>query len=113
LQSQLAWWQILLLTVIKPKKLGETAANAITRRVFSEVKLKCSDKVTTINGANTIKVRGQTAPVNPTLLFNRITCVLKNSTEIEEYLTYELLPQPSALFHDSTMRKTRVLSDCY
>jgi len=89
------------------KEIGKTAANAITRRVFSEVKLKCSDKVTSINGANTIKVRGQTAVVNPTLLFNRITCVLKNSTEMEEYLLYELSPQPSALFHDSTMRKTK------
>jgi len=90
------------------KEIGEAAANAITGKVFSEVKLKRSDKVTTINGANTIKVRGQTTSVNPTLLFNinRITCVLKNSTEMEEYLSYELSPQPSALFHDSTMRKT-------
>jgi len=74
---------------------------------FSEVKLKRSDEVTTINGANTIKVCGQTAPVNPTLLFNRIACVLKNSTEMGKYLLYELSPQPSALFHDSTMRKTK------
>jgi len=80
------------------KEIGETAANAITRRVFSEVKLKRSDRVTTLNGANTIKVHGQTAPVNPTLLFNRITCVLKNSTEMEEYLLCELSLQPLALF---------------
>jgi len=80
------------------KEIGETVANAITRRVFSEVKLKRSDKVTTINGANTIKVRGQTAPVNPTLLFNRITCVLKNSTEMEEYLSYELSPNHQLCF---------------
>ena len=88
------------------KEIGEAAANAITGKVFSEVKLKRSDKVTTISGANTIKVRGRSALVNPTLLFNRITCVLKNSNEMEEYLSYELSPQPSALFHDSTMRKT-------
>jgi len=37
--------------LIKPKN-GKAAANPITEKVFSEVKLKRCNKVTTISGAN-------------------------------------------------------------
>ena len=92
------------------KEIGKTAANAITRRVFSEVKLKCSDKewqhkCSKHNQSSSTNSSGQSNLA--VQLFNKITCVLKNSTEMEEYLLYELSPQPLALFHDSTMRKTK------
>ena len=38
-------------------------------------------------------------------MFNRITCLLSNATDIEEFLTYELAPQPPSLFKDGVMRK--------
>ena len=40
-----------------------------------------------------------------TLLFNRITCVLKSSTDVEQFLTYELAPQTPSLFLDGAIRK--------
>ena len=71
------------------------------------MKLKRSDRVETIiSGANTAKICGQSVVVNPALLFNRITCVMKSSSEMEKFLSYELAPQPPSLFHEGLMRKT-------
>lgn len=88
-------------------EIGDAAATSIDGTVFSEVKLKRSDRVKTICGSiNTVKIRGQSVVVNPTLLFNRITCVIKSSSDIEHFLSYELAPQPYSLFHEGLMRKT-------
>ena len=54
---------------------------------------------------NPIKVRGKQSAVNLTLFFNRITCILKTSSEMKD-LSYELAPQPPSMFHDGIMRKS-------
>src|SRR6218665_614725 len=43
--------------------------------------------------------------LNPTPLFNRITCVLNNSSEMGSFFAYELAPQPPSLFYGGAMRK--------
>ena len=43
--------------------------------------------------------------MNPHLFFNRISCVLKSSSDLEEFLYYELAPQPPSLFSNGVMRK--------
>ena len=75
---------------------------------FRDIKLRRKDKVVTIGAISiykTVQVRGQQVEVNPTLLFNRITCVLNNSSDMESFLTFKLAPQPPALFQDGVMRK--------
>ena len=87
--------------------IGFKAASRIDGQLSKDVKLNRKDKVLTISGsANTIKVRGQEAIVNPALLFMRITCVMKDSSDMEDYLTYELAQQPPSLFDKGFMRKT-------
>ena len=54
-----------------------------------------------------LKVRGQNRGVNPSVFFNRIMCVIRNSSDMEEFFKYELAPQPPSLFHDGVMRKTQ------
>ena len=69
------------------------------------VKLSRKERVCTISGVtNTVKVRGQDAVVNPTLLLMHITCVIKEPREMEEYLCYELAQQPPSLFDKGGMR---------
>jgi len=86
--------------------IGLAAASQMSGKQFTEVKLRRSDKVKTINEkTDTINVRGQNVVVNPNLFFNRITCVLNKSSELEEFFAYELAPQPPALFKDGSMRK--------
>jgi len=69
------WWVVTLPrtwthfhSLIKPKN-GKAAANAITGKVFSEVKLKRSNKVTTTSGANVhrsiVSMWGRAASATP------------------------------------------------
>lgn len=91
----------------KAVEIGLVAASKMNSRKFTDTKLHRNDKVRTIGGAKskTVKIRGQSTEVNPTLLFNRITCVLNNSTEMESFFAYELAPQPPFLFKGGVMRK--------
>lgn len=72
-------------------EFGLSAANAMEGKSFADIKLSRNDRVTTKAGTkNTVIVWGQEAVVNPTFLFMRITCVMNDSTEMEDYLTFEL-----------------------
>ena len=87
-------------------EIGSKAASDMTGKKFTDVSLRRNDKVTTMGSKDKmLSVRGQQVEVNPSLLFNRITCVLNNSTELEAFLAYELAPQPPSLFEDGLMRK--------
>lgn len=86
-------------------QIGQAAASALTGKQFSQITLHRSNKVKTMGDRNRVNVRGQYTVVNPTVFFNRITCVLKSSSDMEQYMSYELAPQPPSLFHDGAMRK--------
>ena len=78
----------------------------MTGKKFTDVSLRRNDKVTTMGSKDKkMSVRGQHVEVNPSLWFNRITCVLNNGTELKAFLAYELAPQPPSLFEDGLMRK--------
>lgn len=87
-------------------QIGLAAASRMTGMRFTEVTLHRKDKVKTMGDKNSINVRGQNTVVNPTLFFNRITCVLKTCSDMEQFMSYELAPKPPSLFHDGAMRKT-------
>ncbi|KAK3894781.1 hypothetical protein Pcinc_001503 [Petrolisthes cinctipes] len=86
-------------------QIGHAAASKITGKKFTEITLHRSDKVKTMGDHSSISVRGQHTEMNSTLFFNRITCVLNTSSEMEQFMSYELAPQPPSLFHDGAMRK--------
>ena len=87
-------------------EIGQRAASEMSGKKFRDIKLRRKDKVVTIGAKHkTVQVRGQQVEVNPTLLFNRITCVLNNSSDMESFLTFKLAPQPPALFQDGVVRK--------
>ena len=88
-------------------EVGCIAASAMTNGNFSDVKLKRNDKVKTIASmANTVVIRNERVTINPAVLFDRITCILRDSSEMEVYLSYELAPHPPSLFQDGLMRKS-------
>lgn len=86
-------------------QIGLTAASKITGKCFTDITLHRTDKVKTMGDKNSINVRGQNTVVNPTIFFNRITCILKTSSDMEKYMSYELAPKPPSLFQDGAMRK--------
>lgn len=86
-------------------EIGIAAACQIEGKPFTQIKLSRASRVINISGpTNTIKVRGQDATINPTLLFMRITCVMNGSDDIDKYLCYELCQQPPSLFDKGMMR---------
>ena len=87
-------------------EIGRAAASQMDGEKFTDIKLHRNDKVTTIGEkCKTNKIRGQNAVVNPSVLFNRITCVLNNSSEMAAFLAYERAPQPPSPFKDGVMWK--------
>ena len=86
-------------------QIGLAAASKITGKCFTDITLHRTDKVKTMGDKNSINVRGQSTVVNPTIFFNRITCILKTSSDMEKYMSYELAPQLPSLFQDGAMRK--------
>ena len=87
--------------------IGQCSMKKMTGKAFSEVTLRRKDRVKSLAAMrNTVKVRGVNTVINPSLMFNRITCVLNTSEEMETFLRYELATQPPSLFADGQMRKT-------
>ena len=54
---------------------------------------------------NAIKIYDETIPINPTIIFQRITIAKQSDEQLEEFLKYELCPYPLPLFDESGMRK--------
>ena len=87
-------------------KIGLAVASKIAGKSFTDITLHRKDKVKTMGDKpNTNTVREKNTVINPDLFFNRITYVLKSSSGLEEFMSFELAPQPSSLFHDGVMRK--------
>ena len=87
-------------------KIGLAAASKIAGKSFTDVILHHKDKVRHRVTNQILSLSGEkNTVINPNLFFNRIICVLKSSSDLEEFMSFELAPQPSSLFHDGVMRK--------
>ena len=87
--------------------IGLLAASAMFGKNFLDVNVSRRDRVTTITGARTtVKVRGVDAEVNLTILFMRIKCIINITTEMEDYMGYELAKHPPSLFDKVVIRRT-------
>ncbi|CAF4890677.1 unnamed protein product [Pieris macdunnoughi] len=64
---------------------------------------------------STIKVHEEKVPVDPVLLFQRMSITAAFQDEIENYFEYELSPYPLSLFDDIGIRKTQksAIYDCF
>ena len=87
-------------------ELGIEAAARLTGQNYSDVKLKRNDRVISIGAAtNTATVHGQDIEVDPTLLFMRVTCVIRKPSDMGNQIKHEFSKQPPALFQKGVMRK--------
>ena len=88
-------------------QIGQCSMKKMIGNACSEFTLHRKDKVKSLATMNnTIKLNREDTVINPSLLFNRITCILNTSTEMETFLQYELAPQPPSLFLDGQILKT-------
>ncbi|GBN93115.1 hypothetical protein AVEN_72878-1 [Araneus ventricosus] len=98
------------------RKVGITSMNKMFGRIFNYIKLKCVDKVLlllTISSA--IKVHDEKVPIDPVLLFQRMSITKSFEDELETFFRYGLVPYPLSLFDAIGMRKTQksAIYDCF
>ena len=80
-------------------EIGRNLALLLDEKTFGMCKLKSKDKVMNMTQHHNIKLHGEEKIVNPEILFHRICCTINdNSSEMKEYLKYELTQGPPSLF---------------
>lgn len=90
-------------------EIGRVAMDSMVGKHFSDVSLKRSNCVLTLASFinSSIKVNGEVTPIDPLILFQRISFTKKSDEELKEYLKYELAPYPLSIFNELGMRKSQ------
>ena len=70
--------------------LGKEAADKFTGKSFVDTIPRRSKAVTIRSSKNSVNVCGGNVDTNPQTFFNRITCILNNSEEMEFFLSFRL-----------------------
>ena len=83
--------------------LGKEAADKFKGKSFVDTFPRKSKAVTIRSSKKRVNVRGENVDINPQTFFNRITCILNNSEEMEFFLSSELSSEP--VFHLSLSLK--------
>ncbi|KMQ87541.1 hypothetical protein RF55_13145 [Lasius niger] len=88
--------------------IGTTAMEKKIGNNFNDIKFSRADRVLSLLTVNSnVKVRDTTVPIDPLLLFQRISVMKRSNKELRDYLQYELAPYPVSLFDELGMRKTK------
>ncbi|KAG1698815.1 hypothetical protein GQR58_005644 [Nymphon striatum] len=88
-------------------EVGCIAASDMTNGNFSDVKLKRNDKVKNIASmTNTVTIPNKCVTINPAVLFSRITCILRDSSEMEGHGTTRV-PSGKVGLNDYSYLKTQ------
>lgn len=80
----------------------------MTGLTFDNIKFKRADRVLPLLAmSSTIKIHYVKVPVDPVLLFQRMSITTAFYDEIEKYFAYKLAPYPLSLFDEGGMRKSQ------
>ena len=82
-------------------ELGCMSANLMIDMNFAEIRLKRNDKVKTIASmTNTVSILKELVTMKSSVLFNRITSILRDSSDMGLFLSYEFAPEQTSLFQE-------------
>lgn len=91
--------------------VGKQSIQKIIGKSFSSVSFSRKDRALPLASMScTITIDGNSAVVDPLLLFQRISITKKTEEDLIKYMQYELAPFPLALFDETGMRKTKKAS---
>ncbi|GBM47465.1 hypothetical protein AVEN_153682-1 [Araneus ventricosus] len=98
------------------REVGITSMTRTFGQTFNNIKLKYVDKVLpflTISSA--IKVHDEKVPIDPVLLFQRMSITKSFEDELQTFFKYELALYPLSLFDATGMCKTQksTIYDCF
>ncbi|PZC75227.1 hypothetical protein B5X24_HaOG206534 [Helicoverpa armigera] len=100
----------------KAREVGIASMSKMTGKTFNNIKLKRSQKVLPLLAvSSTVKIHEEEVPIDPVLLFQRMSITKDFEDEIENFFEYELAPYPLSLFDAAGMRKTTksAIYDCF
>ena len=87
-------------------EVGLNAMKRVDGDNFKDMKLKRSEKSVPLLAVNSkIVINKEVVPIDPLLLFQRISIIKSSDNELKEFLQYELAPFPLSLFDELGMRK--------
>ena len=88
------------------ESVGEKIQRKLDGVSFDQCSIKRNDQV---NSLASIKIgvtfEGKSISIDPCVLFNRLTMLIKQEEKRMEMFKYELTPEPTALFKDGYMRR--------
>lgn len=94
-------------------EIGMSLMTQIVGNNFSQIKFQRKKRVVPLRAANSsIKIQDEIVPIDPNILFQRISLAKKSDQHLQQYLQYELALFLLSLFNVSGMRKTKK-SDLY
>lgn len=89
-------------------EIGTDLQNKIINNNFGSVKFERKKKVVPLKVVNSsIIVDNEVVPINPLLIFQRLSLKIQSKNDMKNYLNYELALFPLSLFEDGCMRKTQ------
>lgn len=90
------------------REVGIASMNKIIGQTFNNIKLKRADKVLSLlTLSSTIKFHDEKVPIDPILLFQRMSITKTFGDELEQFFEYELAPYSLPLFDSIGMHKTQ------
>ena len=99
----------------KAREVGIASISKMIGQTSNNIKLKRSEKVLLLAVSSTVKVHEEEVPIEPVLLFQRVSITKTFEDEIEKFFEYKLAPYPLSLFDALGMRKTpkSAIYDCF
>lgn len=89
------------------REVGIASLSKMMGQTFNNNKLKRADKLLPLLSMNsTMKIHDEKVPIDPVLLFQRMSITKTFENELEKFFEYELAPYPLSLYDEIRMRKT-------
>ena len=86
--------------------VGKTIQQSLNNLCLEDAKIKRNDQVKTFEYLRPgITIDRKIVRIDPLILFTRLTALMQREGCIADQFSYELTPEPSALFKDGMMRK--------
>ncbi|CAH1155651.1 unnamed protein product [Phaedon cochleariae] len=92
----------------RANEVGVLSMAAIVGGNFGDVKFQRKKRVIPLRAVNSsLNIQNEVVPVDPSLIFQRITIAKKTEQDLQQYFHFELAPYPLSLFDEIGMRKTK------
>lgn len=89
------------------EKVGLDGIDAIVGQNFDNISFSRKKRVLPLSAvSSSIKIADDVIPIDPTLLYQRITFAKQSQDDLKKYFAYELSPYPLSLFNEVGMRKS-------